>query len=568
MFYLLKLIGFFINQLIFFSLLHIFYYIYIVKIKSITYYFIVVFIIIPFLVSSQTEIDDLKYKLKSSTDSTRIYFLKQLSDLYKEDGNFQEAYKYFTEYSRLKDSVQNIKHSAELKRLQAQSFNTEQNKVIQELSQNNVEQDEIIKKLKFYKNTFLICTLLILLLLILFFYNLRRKIIANRKLSVQNEKIKGQNDQIKTHTIRLAKINRELEKLSIVASKTDNAIVITKPDGEIEWINEGFTRLYGYTLDEFINEKGRTIIQASANKDIHKIVKKIISEKKSQIYESEVRAKSGLVYNTQTTLTPILNEKNEITQLIAIDTDISELKRVEQELQKLLVTKDKFFSIIAHDLKNPFNSLMGVAQLLYHGYSRMSPEKVQHFHKSFYQISKNGYELLVNLLEWARSQMGTIKFNPGQQNLYAITEETFSLYNAKASQKEIVFNNSLNKDSFAFADKNMLKTIFRNIISNALKFTERGGAIEVSEVINESFTEITIKDTGVGINPEDLNKLFKLDENHSTNGTEDETGTGLGLILCKEFIEKHGGKIWVESKVGVGSKFIFTLPLKELAPNN
>lgn len=206
---------------------------------------------------------------------------------------------------------------------------------------------------------------------------------------------------------------------------------------------------------------------------------------------------------------------------------------------------------------------MGLAQLLYHGYERMSPEKVRHFHKNLYQISKNGYELLVNLLEWSRAQMGKIKFKPEKQSLFAITEETFSLYGAKAIQKEIALNNSLNIDSYAIADRNMLKTIFRNIVSNALKFTERGGAIEVSEEVQEDYIQITIKDTGVGISEEDLNKLFNLDESHTTHGTEEESGTGLGLILCKEFIEQHEGKIWVESKVGVGSKFIFTLPLKE-----
>ena len=504
------------------------------KVRKVKYYLLSLLIIIPFFVCSQTEINTLEHQINTVTDTSKASKLLQLSELYKEKNDYEKAYFYYKEYSDLIDSIQ---HNNRLLKIQE------------------------LQKLKLYKNILLIGTILIFILLVLFFYNLRNKIISNRKLSLQNEKIKKKNDQIKSHTIRLSKINRELEKLSIVVSKTDNAIIIANPDGEIDWINEGFTRLYGYTLEELILEKGKTIVEVSSNPNINTIIDETLEKKKSKIYESEVISKIGEKYIAQTTLTPILNDQNEITKLIAIDTDISKQKKVEEELQKLLITKDKFFSIIAHDLKNPFNSLIGIAQLLHHGYDRMSPEKVKHFHKSFYQISKNGYELLVNLLEWSRSQMGKIKFKPEHQNLYAITEETFSLYNAKASQKQIALNNSLSKESFAIADKNMLKTIFRNIISNALKFTERGGAIEVSEKVNNSFTEITIKDTGIGISPENLDKLFKLDESVSTEGTEDESGTGLGLILCKEFTEKHGGKIWIESKVGIGSRFIFTLPL-------
>lgn len=512
---------------------------------------------------SQHRIDSLTNLLAISSDSLKVKIYLEISDQYKEESNFEQAYAYQLKYSNLKDSLQRIDELMNRKKVQALKINEQHQKEIDELSQSNTEQNQIIQKLKFYKNILLVCSSFILVLLILLFYNFRNKTVANRKLSIQNKQIIKKNIEIKNHTVHLAKVNHELKKLSIVASKTDNAVIISNKKGEIEWINEGFTRLYGYTLDEFIKEKGKTLIESSSNPEINDIVDAIIREKKSKIYESEVKAKDGKKYRTQTTLTPILNDKKEIIQFIAIDTDISKLKNIEEELQKLLLTKDKFFSIIAHDLKNPFNTLMGLAQLLYHGYERMSPEKVKHFHKSLYQISKNGYELLVNLLEWSRSQMGKIKYKPERQDLNAITEETFSLYSAKANQKEIALNNSLNHESYAIADKNMLKTIFRNIVSNALKFTERGGAIEVSEEIKDSFTQISIKDTGIGISEENLNKLFKLDESHTTHGTEEESGTGLGLLLCKEFVERHGGKIWVESKIGVGSNFKFTLPLNE-----
>ncbi len=417
------------------------------------------------------------------------------------------------------------------------------------------------KKQKAFRNILIAGSILILILLILYILNYRNKIKANKILQEQNEQIRNKNLEIKQKTENLTKINKELEKLSIATSQTDNAIIIANTSGKIEWINDGYTRFYGYTFEELLIEKGKTYIESSSKPGIEEIFNKVLTEKNSQIYEADTVSKDGKKYRIHTTLTPILNNENEVIRLIAIDSDVTKLKEVEDELQKLLVTKDKFFSIIAHDLKNPFNTLIGLSQLLVRGFDRMSPEKVKYFHNNLYQISKNGYELLINLLEWSRSQMGNIQFNPKVQNLYAITEETFSLYNSKAVQKEITLTNNINENSKAFVDQNMLKTIFRNLVSNALKFTDRGGAIEISENDEEGLKEISIRDTGIGIDPKDIKKLFKLDESFTTEGTEDEMGTGLGLILCKEFVEKHGGKIWVESKVGFGSKFIFTLPL-------
>lgn len=518
------------------SIIHRFDYFYVVK-KGICKYIGILFLILLSKVTlCQTHIQQ--------TDSIELEKVLSLSRDFQDKGDFEKALYYF----QLHDSLQLAYHRKEVSK-----FN------------NNIafKESKIIRKLKTYRNVFITSSLIILVLLAIIFYNFRTKLKANKKLSLQNESIKRKNLEIKNQTLRLSKINHELEKLSIVASKTDNAIIIARTDGTVEWINDGYTRMYGYTLEEFLKQKGETLIDSSSSSEIDSIFQKTINEKKSQIYESEVKSKDGRIYHTQTTLTPILNSSNEIIKFIAIDSDISKLKQIEKELHKTLVTKDKFFSIIAHDLKNPFNTLMGLAQLLHHGYDRMDPEKVKHFHRNLYEISKNGYGLLVNLLEWARSQMGKIKFNPEHQNLYALTEETFSLYNTKSVQKEIALNNNLSEDSYAVADKNMLKTIFRNIISNALKFTDRGGAIEISEEIVDAYTQITIKDTGVGIAPDDIKKLFKLDESHSTEGTEEEIGTGLGLILCKEFVENHGGKIWVESKVGKGSSFIFTLPLEK-----
>lgn len=491
-------------------------------------------------------------------DSYYIYLL--LSELYEKTGHFQESLKYHKLYSSEKDSVLSTEKEQAIARIRA-SYDLEKHKQeIEILSKDKDLQQQKIEKQKVVRNTLMLGSIFILLFTGLIYYNYSNKTRANKLLSVQNEQIRKKNQKIKHQAFSLSRINHELEKLSIVASKTDNAIIIARPDGSIDWINEGFTRLYGYTLDEYMNAKGETLVDTSSNPDIKKIIEKAKTEKKSQIYESEILAKSGKKYKIQTTLTPVIDDNGEITKLVTIDSDISKLKEIEKELQKLLITKDKFFSIIAHDLKNPFNSLIGLSQLLVYGFDRMSKEKVKYFHSSLYQISKNGYELLINLLEWARSQMGSIKYSPEQINLNGITEETFSLYQSKAKQKDILLSNNLKSNCFVYADKNMTKTIFRNLVSNALKFTDRGGVIEVSSGRNETIEEISIRDTGVGINPADIDKLFELDNHYTTKGTEDEGGTGLGLILVKEFVEKNGGTIRLESQAGNGSNFIFTLP--------
>ncbi|MBI9055075.1 MAG: PAS domain S-box protein [Bacteroidales bacterium] len=472
---------------------------------------------------------------KDLLEKKSIY--ETISILYESQNKFEESLKYHKLYTKLKDSLHFI-------HLEQEQINNKTTK------DNNKTQTGLY-----------IGFLLILFFTGLIYYNYRGKIKANKSLSIQNKKILKQNEEIKTQSLNLSRINRELEKLSIVASKTDNAIIISDQKGNIEWINESYTKLYGFNLNELLQEKGSTYIETSSCSDIKELFNIALTEKRTQIYECDVTAKNGKIYRIQTTLTPILDENQNITNLIAIDSDITKLKDVERELQKLLFTKDRFFSIIAHDLKNPFNNLMGISQLLVQGFERMTPEKVKYFHKGLYDISKHGYELLINLLEWSKSQKGNIEFNPNELDLNKLIEETFLLFNTKANQKEIALTNTVEANTIISADINMLKTILRNLVSNALKFTDRGGAIEVCTQTTNTHIEITVRDTGIGISPEAVNNLFKLDEYISTEGTENETGTGLGLILCKEFVETHSGKIWVESKVGFGTKFVFTLPI-------
>lgn len=240
-------------------------------------------------------------------------------------------------------------------------------------------------------------------------------------------------------------------------------------------------------------------------------------------------------------------------------------KKVEQrtqELKELNATKDKFFSIIAHDLKNPFNTLMGFTELLLDNLEEYPKEKIQEFIDILHQTARQSYALLENLLEWSRAQTGRLEMKPEKVNLYELTYETISLLKNHAAKKSIHLNNKIDPSTEAFCDENMIRTVIRNLVSNAIKYTKENGNITCNSHISDNMIELSVADNGIGIKPENIQKLFRIDINYSTVGTAEESGTGLGLILCKEFINKNNGEIWVESEFGKGSTFKFTLPIK------
>jgi len=237
-----------------------------------------------------------------------------------------------------------------------------------------------------------------------------------------------------------------------------------------------------------------------------------------------------------------------------------------KELHELNATRDKFFSIIAHDLRNPFCQLIMLSDLLRNELRNYSLDQIEKWVQKLYQASERGYNLLANLLEWARSQTGRMPFQPEQVHLNDLVMESLEVFASAAEHKQFSVHAEIPEEMMIFADKNMLNTIIRNLVSNAIKYTERGGevTIEAKERGEGKWIEIAISDTGVGIKEEKLEKLFRIDVHYSTIGTAREKGTGLGLILCKEFVEQHGGKIWVESEEGKGSMFTFTVPLRDV----
>jgi len=256
-----------------------------------------------------------------------------------------------------------------------------------------------------------------------------------------------------------------------------------------------------------------------------------------------------------------LLESSVVLKTIELQNKNAILIERQKDIEYLNASKDKFFSIIAHDLKNPFSSIIGLSEILKEEIKSSDTSVLENYAGMINKSAVQTLRLLENLLEWANSQRGKIVFNPVIINLRELFNEEFSILNEMAMEKSIELKSSFSDNLTISADKNMIKTILRNLISNAIKFTNKNGKVEVKADIMSDQLEISVSDNGIGMKDETIAKLFKLDSNISTYGTENEKGTGLGLFLCKEFVEKHGGKIWVESESGKGSTFKFILPM-------
>lgn len=342
-------------------------------------------------------------------------------------------------------------------------------------------------------------------------------------------------------------------------------------------INEESTRqvkggieAFSITKSPIINIKGETIGLVCIMRDItyqKRAEQKMIRQSEDLIkYNNILNESNVLLEERQQQIeeqaaelmaqNDLLEEKQKYIQAQS-----SELEKSNERLKILNDTKDRFFSIIAHDLRNPFHAVKGLSELLLMNYEKIAPEKAKKYIDLIHSSSATGSSLLENLLTWSRSQTGTIAFEPETIDLYELVKQTFNLLDTEANRKNILLKQSIEPQTYLFADVNMLLTIFRNLVFNAIKFTPEGGLVTVSCVQNPQQFIISVKDTGVGISKESQEKLFNVNTNFSTAGTQNEQGTGLGLILCKEFVERHGGRIWVESESGKGCDFKFSLPI-------
>lgn len=247
-------------------------------------------------------------------------------------------------------------------------------------------------------------------------------------------------------------------------------------------------------------------------------------------------------------------------QKLELETSNAELKNQSSQLSELNETKDKFFSIIAHDLKSPFNAVMGFSDLLAEQLETKNYDELKKYIANIQQSSHLAMDLLNNLMDWAKSQTGRMSFSPEKHNFHFILNETLTFFSDTAQHKSITIETEIDDPPTVYADKKMLGNILHNLISNAIKFTNHGGKIKIKSEHLDKKVRISVSDNGIGMNEKMLNDIFSIDKNTGRKGTDGEPSTGLGLQLCKEFVEKHTGKIWAESKEGKGTTFYVSLP--------
>jgi len=371
-----------------------------------------------------------------------------------------------------------------------------------------------------------------------------------------------------TERIHAEKALRESETIyRNLVSKLPDGVYKSTHEGKFLDVNPAMVSMLGYASKEelmSIDIKSQLYFEASDRESL------VLQEKLEETGVYRLKKKDGSGIWVEDKGWYNLDEEGNILSHEGIMRDITERKHAEAEIQlineelhRINAEKDKFFSIIAHDLRSPFNGFLGLTEIMAEELSTMTMEDIQKFAVIMRTSATNLYSLLGNLLEWSRMQRNLTTFVPLSFQLMQRISESMVYVLEGAVKKEISISYDIPENMEVYADTDMVGGIIRNLVSNAVKFTPKGGSIIISaKSAAHNLIEISIKDSGIGMNTNMIGHLFCLDVNTSRTGTEGEYSTGLGLIICKDFIEKHGGKLWVESEVGKGSTFRFTLPAK------
>lgn len=341
-------------------------------------------------------------------------------------------------------------------------------------------------------------------------------------------------------------------------------LIIDPVSGKICDANNAAATYYGWSREE-LKKMYLQQINILPKDQIFEAMYKV-KNREQVVFQFQHKKSDGQIRDVEVFTNCITMTDKEYLHSIVID--ITERKQAEAEIKSkteklvaLNTEKDKFFSIISHDLRSPFQGFLSLTEIIAEGASTFSQEDLVSIAANMNHKAANLSNLLKNLFDWAQMQNGVIKSHPKEFSLNALIEESIESLSLKCIQKEITLKNTVNDEIVVYADEQMVNSVLLNLLSNAVKFTSRKGSVAISANINHpAMVEVSVRDTGIGMNEEGLKKLFKLGEKVGTTGTEGELSTGLGLLLCKEFVEMHKGKIWAESEEGKGSAFYFTLP--------
>jgi PAS domain S-box len=356
---------------------------------------------------------------------------------------------------------------------------------------------------------------------------------------------------------------------TIALEQSPLSIVMTNYNGTISYVNPAFCSITGYQPSEVMGQNPSILKSGQTPAEVYQSMWQTLTSGNIWVGEFTNKKKNEDIYFEEAAIAPLKNERGVIKGFLALKTDITERKKAEQtilkqntELSALNYTKNRLFSIIAHDLRNPIGGLMSFLELTKDLLQEGDEAKALNFLDMAIHSSKTSYDLLENLLHWSRSQLNAVTTNPVLFDITRVIKETTEIYAGLFRQKEIAVKIDGTSGLMVFADMDMVKTVLRNLVSNAIKFTPQQGEIRIISGIRDDMAVICVSDTGVGIEKERLGKLFNFNDNCSTYGTAGEKGTGIGLVLANEFVIKNKGRMWVDSTVGVGTSVYFSLPAK------
>ncbi|MEQ8687626.1 MAG: PAS domain-containing sensor histidine kinase [Imperialibacter sp.] len=389
----------------------------------------------------------------------------------------------------------------------------------------------------------------------------RQNEILRLQLSSQNQQKKRQKESlVERNSVADAYIRTILDNMG-------DSVFIKDDQSRLVLVNDAFCEMFGLPREEIMGNTLAEHVPHEERESFLKIDRQVLADGKENINEETltVRGAETMIISTRKSRYVDASGKR---FLVGVVRDITAskkagqaLKKSEMRLRELNATKDKLFSIMGHDLRAPLNNILGLSELLIEPVKKSKTAKSEEYLALVIASVKNTLTLLDNLLNWAKSQTGEISYKPEKIDLPSVIRQVIELSGPIAKAKNISLRQTASEEIEAYTDERMLKTVLRNLISNAVKFTKPGGSISVSVMLEQNEVQFSVADNGLGIKDADSKKLFDMSTNTSSPGTENEKGSGLGLVLCKEFVTKLGGDIWLESREGDGSDFKFTLPM-------
>ncbi len=473
-----------------------------------------------------------KYARLTGTPGDILDACKILSDSYGEMGDFGNAYKFLKNYQVLYDSLFTAEKSKQILEIEAkyESEKKEQeNKLL-------IRKNEIDKRIK-------ITLAALLLIALIFIFTLYRLIYIKKKSET-----------------KIAKQKNFYEKL---LGNSQDFIVVVGKDMEIKYISPSIENKIGRKPEERVGKSVLENIHPDDKKQLSVDFNKLTKEKSAK-FEFRLSDVSGKYLNMAAYAKNLFDDPN-IQGVIVNFWDITEIRKTEKALKQANETKDKIFSIISHDLRGPISTSKSIADLVVNEFDNLSKEAIRDLLTSFKPTADATFFLLENLLSWAMNQMGKLKFEPGINPVKPIVDANIDLYTSQAESKGITIVNAINENLIAWFDKGMIDIVIRNFVSNAVKFTPKGGEVRIDVAKSGDFIKVEVSDTGIGMDDYVIKTLFNpdIENKHLSQGTDNEKGAGIGLMLCKEFVEMNGGKIGAKSQKGKGSVFFFTLPVNK-----